>query len=126
MIGNTASCAWWCTCTTTYPDRFITDTITAKLARLAAIAGSTPGRRRISASGAAAPGGGAPCWAPIWIAISRVSGRTSITIDIATSAITAAASHGTVSTSGSTFLPANIGLNTAGPSIAPNTDPNRT
>ncbi len=56
MIGKTESCEWWCSSTTTYPARFITETITPKLARLATIARITPGRRRISASGAAVGG----------------------------------------------------------------------
>ena len=53
MIGKTESWEWWWSTTTTYPARFITETMTPKLARLAAIAGITPGRRMISASGAA-------------------------------------------------------------------------
>ncbi len=43
-----------CPCPTTmYPERFMTDTITAKLATAATSAVITPGRRRISRSGAA-------------------------------------------------------------------------
>ena len=59
-------------------------------------------------------------------AMVRVSGRTVSTSPSASSAIPAAASQGTVSTSASTCLPENMGLNTAGPSTAPSTAPDST
>src|SRR5215831_12909926 len=55
MIGKTSLCVWWCFSTTTYPVRFMIETITPKLANAVSIAGMTPGRRTISPSGAAGP-----------------------------------------------------------------------
>jgi len=54
------------------------------------------------------------------------SGRTNWTITSAISEIPPAASHGTVSAPASTSLPANIGLKTVGPRIAPKTEPKST
>ena len=79
----------------------------------------------ISLSGAAATGGSS-ARVPISSAIRFGSGRTNCTIASATSEMPPAASHGTVSECASTFFPANIGLKTVGPRIAPNTDPNST
>src|SRR6266542_2435899 len=85
----------------------------------------TPGRRTISRSGAATAGSSASR-VPISSAIRFGSGRTNWTITSATSEMPPAASHGTVSESAPTSLPANIGLNTVGPRIAPKTEPKST
>src|SRR4051794_41678282 len=59
-------------------------------------------------------------------AIFFVSGRTRKTIAAETVLIPAAASQGTVNSLASSCLPANSGLKTVGPRIAPNTEPKRT
>src|ERR671932_452689 len=104
----------------------MTETITPKLASAASIAGRTPGRRRISVRGAAGPSASAGCSAASSSAIRFGSGRTARTRPSATRLIAPAASHGTVSASAATSRPANRGPNTAGPRIAPNTDPKST
>src|SRR5436305_8877010 len=103
----------------------MTDTITPSVASAASMAGITPGRRTISRSGAAATGAWSATW-PISSAIRFGSGRTSCTRTSATSAMPPAASHGTVSERTPTSLPANMGLKTVGPRIAPKTEPKRT
>ena len=125
MIGKTSSCAWWLCSTTTYPVRFIIEAITARLATAAIIAGTTPGRRRISLRGAALAGG-VPSRAPSSSAIRLGSGRMKRLIAQATSARPPATSQGSVSASGSSCLPAKSGANTAGPRIAPKTEPKST
>src|SRR5512133_700281 len=104
----------------------MTDTITPKLAIAASIAGSTPGLRMISERGAAFEGYGVGLSAEIRSAITFVSGRTVSASPHVSSDRPAAASHGTVSVSAATSLPAKSGPKSDGPSTAPNTEPKRT
>ena len=105
----------------------MTETMTPKLASAASIAGRTPGRLRISRSGAAGPSGDASSTSRASRSAMRCgSGRTRNTRATAMRLIPPAASQGTESALASTSRPANSGPNTAGPRIAPNTEPNRT
>src|SRR3954469_1443205 len=104
----------------------MTETITPKLANEVSIAGITPGLRMISARGALDCGATASSGEASSSAIFFVSGRTNETTVAVIRLIAAAASHGTVRLSALTSLPANSGLNTVGPRIAPKTDPNST
>ena len=108
--------------------RFITETITPKLAIAASIDGITPGRRSTSERGAAPVGAGVgpAAAAAIFSPITFGSGRTMSAIPSATSDSPAATSHGTVSVSAATSLSAKSGPQTTGPSTAPNTEPKRT
>src|SRR5215208_7496930 len=78
---------------------------------------------RSGAAGGRGPTGSCPA---ISSAIRFGSGRTASTSPSAAKLIAPAASHGTVSALASTSRPANSGPNTAGPRIAPNTEPNST
>ena len=104
----------------------MTETITPKLAIAASSAGITPGRRRISLSGAASVVALVSRSGAIRSAITFVSGRTVSASPQVTSDRPAAASHGTVSVSAATSLPANSGPKSAGPRTAPKTEPKRT
>ena len=88
------------------------------------MAGITPGLRTIWLSGTLVSGGGSPVCR--MSAIRRGSGRTNSTSTSATTMKPEPASHSGASASPSSCLPDSIGLNTAGPRIAPNTAPNRT
>ena len=123
---KTSACSWWCP-TTMYPLRFITDTITPKLASAAITADGTPGRSRISRSGAAGAAGFASGSASSSSsAIVRGSGRMVSARNTPTRAIADAANQGTTSVSSSRSLPAKSGRKTSGPSAAPKSAPKST
>ena len=129
MIGNTLWPAWWWWSTTTEPVRVMIPTITAKLAWPATSAGSTPGRRTISRSGA----GGAVRRRVVLAAavcssspIRFGSGRTNSTSTSATAMKPTEDHHSSASESPSSSRSASSGLNTSGPRIAPNTAPKST
>ena len=126
MIGNTDSalCPWWST--TTAPVSVMSPTITPKLACAASSAGITPGRARISRSGAGGPSGmSGPVPAARIIAMRRGSGRTHSTSTSPTTMNALPASQSCASTSPDSSRPDSSGLKTAGPRMAPNTEPNR-
>ena len=128
MTVKTSACAWWWP-TTMYPVRFITPAMTAKLAIAAITADGTPGRRRISRSGAAGAGSGAPLArssACSSNAIVRGSGRMLRAMISPTSAMADATNQGMTSVFSSKSFPAKSGRKTSGPSAAPKSAPNST